>query len=1737
MNSHQFLYVIFVNFCFSTTIKITLGDGNEVKSLDNNNEDTRRSENNPLADFYAKSVTIDLKIDDFDERIQKVLNEQINSRRSAIDAALRREELDSGEKNIFYRRKNDNPIDNLKVEGTDKAINQDQLDATEPRGGIDSQELQSGEKQRITNEVSRRCLLAGSLMLKHHLKKKINFIARPFKKFWQKPWTSWKPFWHPFYFPKPRHPIPRPPPKPKPKPEPTLPPTTEPPTTEPPTTEPPTTEPPTTKPPTTEPPTTEPPTTEPPTTEPPTTEPPPTEPPTTEPPTTEPPTTEPPTTEPPTTEPPTTEPPTTEPPTTEPPTTEPPTTEPPTTEPPTTEPPTTEPPTTEPPTTEPPTTEPPTTKPPTTPPPETKPPPPPTRKTTSRKTRRPRPTRNRWYERKNKIFNPNGKYLKRTTPYLGYHSNKTKKRFTPFFTVFAKYMTNNPFSITDSPEVEYVANKKPYSMGHSTIWERDENVFVNTKKPHKSGNLIDRNSNKTGYLITRHPHKGGDLVTKNPNKVKHLTTLKSHYGDSLTKKSYKDDYLFIKKSRGKDHSYTEKPFDNGNLITKKSYGKGNSFTKESFDDVNLVTKKSHGKEHSFSKKLFEDGHLVTKKLPGKNNSSVKEPFNYGNVVIKKSHKNDHLSTKKIYENGPLVTKKLQEKVYSLTKKPHVAGNLVTEKSSKKPHSLTKEPYEARHSNTKQSYSRGHSFTNKLYTNKSLVTKNLPNKTYSPTKALYENGLLITKGPTKINNSVTKIFNKTEYVIKEKITKDYSEGGYRVTNKHRITKHMLTNKTHSKPQIGRSSIESQKRVTKLSTLSSSRIRSHEVKRKTILNPIKMTKHTFNVSKSSQHKILKNVTRSHVGNNNAKKFSKYLTTIGKKTTRKVDHMKIKQLHTTKHYNSKNLNDHSRSTKSVISEKLTPLPGSLQTHKSSTKKPMNKFKVSKLPKIVSTTSKLITHSKTKQKHTTKPNKNLELMKNHTKFLKTSTITPKTAKIDDTHSKTKQKHTTKPNKNLELMNNHTKFLKISTVTPKTAKIGETHKKVGQTSTTKLLKHTVSKKSTTKILKTNKRSTPYKQPKKNGNSKKKTQQKTTIKAKKTRIKSKKTTVKPKKTTIKPNKTTMKPKNTTAKPKKTTTKPKKTITKPKKTTVKPKKTTIKPKKTTIKPKTTIIKPKTTIIKPTKTTTKPKKTTMKPKKSTIKPKKTTMKPKKTTIKPKSTKKPQKKLPLTTKKRLTTTKPMTVLSKWRPREPRIGGRSQPKVPFKAADIQPKHAYNGILKPYDKSWETLTKPKNPKTQITFVNLIKNFNPKNNSSFPIILTIKQKHKPRKCCNNNCPTTCNKSCCKTTNSNCKKSHSKCCNRPCYKNFHRQLENIEEVGTSKFQLQTQQGDSDDVGVRLLDTGEDQSDVVGRIDLEPDMETTVEPIALRHGMHRGKKGKKSFRDKFLIECLTQKKNCDKHQNDDQSPETESNDDDHIIKRKNPFASHGDAPAEDRNLTKLAYVISKHIVNSLPKDMRNSNWAADLAFKIVYEKLKMYDSGNFGLPPFGLPFQQNYMYGNSGNNGSNDCCGCCCDGEYETSDTSYKRQMDSQINVKVGNENTYKCLPTIDKPPSEGYALLEDVGWFKFHDEHKPWNEARKQCFKEGAHLAFMESPQETQWCIDHLLKGSGEEVFLGIHNYFKGDWVSVSDTEVETMKHLKWSKKEPDGYRFYNCAIINPKSKLVSRESCTVDHPFICKVPL
>ena len=47
------------------------------------------------------------------------------------------------------------------------------------------------------------------------------------------------------------------------------------------------------------------------------------------------------------------------------------------------------------------------------------------------------------------------------------------------------------------------------------------------------------------------------------------------------------------------------------------------------------------------------------------------------------------------------------------------------------------------------------------------------------------------------------------------------------------------------------------------------------------------------------------------------------------------------------------------------------------------------------------------------------------------------------------------------------------------------------------------------------------------------------------------------------------------------------------------------------------------------------------------------------------------------------------------------------------------------------------------------------------------------------------------------------------------------------------------------------------------------------------------------------------------------------------------------------------------------------------------------------------------------------------------------------------------PSPFYEYVRGMGFYKLHNEIKPWIEAKSTCQKEGAHLAILNSKDEVQ----------------------------------------------------------------------------------
>ena len=73
--------------------------------------------------------------------------------------------------------------------------------------------------------------------------------------------------------------------------------------------------------------------------------------------------------------------------------------------------------------------------------------------------------------------------------------------------------------------------------------------------------------------------------------------------------------------------------------------------------------------------------------------------------------------------------------------------------------------------------------------------------------------------------------------------------------------------------------------------------------------------------------------------------------------------------------------------------------------------------------------------------------------------------------------------------------------------------------------------------------------------------------------------------------------------------------------------------------------------------------------------------------------------------------------------------------------------------------------------------------------------------------------------------------------------------------------------------------------------------------------------------------------------------------------------------------------------------------------------------------------------------------------------------------------------QGYQLIPQLGYYKFHENLLPWQEAVDVCAREGAHLLIINSEQEAM-AVKPLLLGNCC-MWIGVHDqYQEGNYVTV-----------------------------------------------------
>ncbi|XP_069695681.1 hemolymph lipopolysaccharide-binding protein-like isoform X2 [Periplaneta americana] len=149
---------------------------------------------------------------------------------------------------------------------------------------------------------------------------------------------------------------------------------------------------------------------------------------------------------------------------------------------------------------------------------------------------------------------------------------------------------------------------------------------------------------------------------------------------------------------------------------------------------------------------------------------------------------------------------------------------------------------------------------------------------------------------------------------------------------------------------------------------------------------------------------------------------------------------------------------------------------------------------------------------------------------------------------------------------------------------------------------------------------------------------------------------------------------------------------------------------------------------------------------------------------------------------------------------------------------------------------------------------------------------------------------------------------------------------------------------------------------------------------------------------------------------------------------------------------------------------------------------------------------------------------------------QSMVLCGNKKYIHVDANIVVPPSRthnpDYALVPGQGYYKYHSGGVTWDEARRKCEQEGAHLAIMNSEAEAKALAALITSGS----WAHIGNWDtqkKGKFLTIFNQPLDEAGYNKWHPGEPDYPGVQNCGLLNPNS-LLGNTPCELKFPFICE---
>nr|CAD7424104.1 unnamed protein product [Timema monikensis] len=155
----------------------------------------------------------------------------------------------------------------------------------------------------------------------------------------------------------------------------------------------------------------------------------------------------------------------------------------------------------------------------------------------------------------------------------------------------------------------------------------------------------------------------------------------------------------------------------------------------------------------------------------------------------------------------------------------------------------------------------------------------------------------------------------------------------------------------------------------------------------------------------------------------------------------------------------------------------------------------------------------------------------------------------------------------------------------------------------------------------------------------------------------------------------------------------------------------------------------------------------------------------------------------------------------------------------------------------------------------------------------------------------------------------------------------------------------------------------------------------------------------------------------------------------------------------------------------------------------------------------------------------------------QEQDGQECRALPPSSSHFNLTTPPPRAGPGYELFPGLGYYKLHQEHTTWEEARRTCLKEGSHLLIVNSETEALQVVkvtyDRFPK-LRDEIYVGINDlHTEGHFISVLGQPLTSVGYAEWMPNEPnDASGNEDCVHIYKIKLQLNDVSCDTKLPFI-----